>query len=116
MYVPVESQKSCARAWVAAALAVSPTVDAYNVVFDVEDPISFDAKDNKVTKLVDNFLKEHKVNPVSTVANTVFPQALYRQHGSPKFYEEYLKTYSRLTTKNWGRYFLRRNRSHPGEQ
>jgi thymidylate synthase len=111
MYLQVDPQKSCARAWVAAALKVSPSGEAFNVVIDVEDPNAFDEKDNQVINLVDRFLRGHSVGPISTVANTLFPQSLYRKHGSPQFYGEYLNTYKRLTkSKNWGRYFLRMTR------
>jgi thymidylate synthase len=111
MYHGIPTQPSCARAWVQAASAIVAGGEAYNVVIDVEDPTKFDDHDNAVLKLVDSFLRERKHNPIATVSNTIFPQALYEAHGSPKFYDEYHKVYDHLTdSKKWGRYFERMTR------
>ena len=41
MYRAIQTQRSCARAWVAAASAIIETRDeGYNVVVDVEDPVT----------------------------------------------------------------------------
>ena len=115
MYIPTQSQPSCARAWVTAATAIAPEGDGYNVVIDVEDPVALDERDNAVVQHVDSFLRERDQHPVITVANTIFPQAMYREHGAPAFYDEYLKVYDSLTTsKQWGRYFERMVR-HPND-
>ena len=112
MYRAIPTQRSCARAWVAAATAIIATRDeGYNVVIDVEDPITHDKRDHAVINLVDRFLREHDKYPVVTVANTIFPQRLYIDHGSPDFYTEYLEKFDRLSaTKGWGRYFERMTR------
>jgi hypothetical protein len=110
MYLPIPSQRSCARAWVSAALAVVEAGDeAYNVIIDMDQPTLHDAQDHAVISLVDQFLRSWEQNPISTVANTIFPQALYEKHGVPAFYGEYLDSvYDKLTTtKRWGRYFER---------
>src|SRR5713226_1154806 len=107
MYLGIKTQPSCARAWVAAASAIIGSNDeGYNVVIDVENPVNHDERDNEVIKFVDSFLRAKDQNPIITVVNTIFPQSLYQQHGSPAFYDEYLKTYDKLTeSKRWGRYF-----------
>ena len=112
MYLAIPTERSCARAWVAAASAIIETDDeGYNVVIDVEDPCTHDERDNEVINLIDRFLREHDKYPIVTVANTIFPQSLYVAHGSPGFYAEYLKEYDRLSeTKRWGRYFERMTR------
>jgi thymidylate synthase len=111
MYRGIPTQSSCARAWVEAASAIASDGEAYNVVIDVEDPTKFDDRDNAVIKLVDSFLRERNHNPIATVSNTIFPQALYEEHGSPKFYSEYHKVFDHLTdSKQWGRYFERMTR------
>jgi hypothetical protein len=119
MYLPISSQKSCARAWVAAAEAVVSAGDeAYNVIIDVDEPDTHDPQDNSVIASVDKFLRDWDQNPVSTVANTIFPQALYEAFGVPAFYDEYLKNvYDKLTSKRWGRYFERmiRHTTNDGE-
>jgi thymidylate synthase len=112
MYLGVTPQRSCARAWVAAASAIIKSGDeGYNVVIDVEDPWTHDANDNAVITLVDKFLKAHDENPIITVANTIFPQSLYEAHGSPAFYDVYHRDFDKLSdTKRWGRYFERMTR------
>ena len=118
MYLAIPSQRSCARAWVAAASAICDQGEAYNVVIDVDDPAIHDAHDHSVITLVDKFLRIHDKMPMSSVVNTIFPQALYEEHGAPKFYDQYLKVYDKLTSsKRWGRYFERmiRHKTLDGE-
>ena len=117
MYRAIPSERSCARAWVAASSAIIDTRDeGYNVVIDVEDPCTHSTQDNAVINLVDKFLKDHDKHPIATVANTIFPQYLYEAHGSPGFYAEYLQEYDRLSeTKRWGRYFERMTRHNTAD-
>lgn len=111
MYLPIEPMQSCAKAWVMAASAVSQAAEGYNVVIDIADPVTHDAVDHTIISLVDKFLSVHEQNPIVSVANTIFPQALYRQHGAPKFYEVYDEVFKRFgTMKGWGRYFERLSR------
>jgi thymidylate synthase len=119
MYLGIPTQRSCARAWVAAASGIIDNGDeGYNVVIDVEDPWNHDDQDNAVITLVDKFLKAHGENPIITIANTIFPQAQYVAHGAPAFYAVEHRDFDRLTeTKRWGRYFERmtRHRKADGE-
>ena len=113
MYIGTQSRQSCARAWVEAATAIAAAGEGYNVVIDIEDPVNMDEYDDAVIRHVDSFLREHDQHPVITVANTIFPQAVYHKFGAPAFYDEYLKVHDSLTTsKQWGRYFERMVR-HP---
>lgn len=112
MYLGVPSQPSCAMAWLAATQLVdaSPGHEAHNVIIDVADPTSESALDRKVILAVDTFLRTHEHWPVQTVANTIFPQAIYQLHGSPDFYEIYLtKIFPKIKRSHgdWGRYFER---------
>ncbi|HET6387279.1 MAG TPA: hypothetical protein VFJ58_28140 [Armatimonadota bacterium] len=109
MYLPIPTQSTCAKAWVAAASAISIPAEAYNVVIDVDDPTKFDDRDDEIVALIDTFLRGRDLNPIATITNTIFPDALYRKYGSPGFYDEYhTQVYDRLTrSKQWGRYFER---------
>ena len=112
MYRGIEA-KSCARAWLAACKSIMATRgEGYNVVIDVVDPVKHDAKDNAAISLVDKFLKEHTQNPIVTVANTIFPQALYEAHGAPEFYKIYHRDFDRFSrdARGWGQYFDRMTR------
>ncbi len=46
MFLAIPTQPTCARAWVAAASAISAAVDAYNVVIDVDNPTKFDDRES----------------------------------------------------------------------
>lgn len=114
MYLAPQSKRSCARAWLEASRAIESTGEGYNVVVDVEDPVTFDEGDNAVITLVDSFLRCKNQSPVATVANTIFPQELHRRFGAPAFYAKYWAFYDSLTTnsrnansRRWGRYFER---------
>ena len=65
MHINLDPQPSCARAWVAAALAIAKPVEGYNVIIGVDDPLKFDDLDNQVIKLVDTFLREPQAGPRS---------------------------------------------------
>jgi thymidylate synthase len=117
MFIAIPTEPTCAKAWVAAASRISGAIDAYNVIIDVDNPTKFDDRDNAVVALVDTFLRERDLNSISTVTNTIFPEALFRTHGSPKFYDVYhTEVYDKLTSsKGWGRYFERLTRHEDGE-
>jgi hypothetical protein len=113
MFLPRISQPSCASAWLAASQAVYGLSghEGHHVVIDVDNPVALSEHDAAVVQAVDAFLAEHGENdPVRTVANTIFPQATYEAHGSPAFYEVYIKqVFPRLkkSSRDWGRYFER---------
>jgi hypothetical protein len=113
MFLPRISQPSCSSAWLAASQAVYalPGHEGHHVVIDVNNPVASSEQDAALVKAVDAFLAEHGGNhPVRTVANTIFPQATYEAHGSPSFYDVYIKeVFPRLkrSPRDWGRYFER---------
>ncbi len=112
MYLPIESQRTCAAAWLEAATAVNAALghEAHNVVIDVAEPLVETAGDDQVMGLVDDFLRAaQEALPLQSVANTIFPERLYRRHGAPAFYGVYEQVYERVKKKqgDWGRYFER---------
>lgn len=112
MYLPIPPSQTCASAWVSAVARVNaqPNHEAFNVIVDVADPVAVSTSDNKIIGLVDRFLESYDRPPLQTIANTIFPESTYRRHGSPKFYEVYLKTvYPKIKCGDggWGRYFER---------
>lgn len=115
MYLPIQPQRSCARAWfVAASALIEHGDDTYNVVIDIADPWTHDDNDNAVITLVDRFLKEHGQKPIITLANTIFPQSQYEAHGAPAFYAVEHRDFDRRNEKKrWGGdYFDRITRHH----
>jgi hypothetical protein len=112
MAVAVLAQRSCARAWVEASLKlIEEGDDAYDVLIEIADPVTLDAQDVEVVKLVNSFLAARGCgeNPISTVSNTLFPQSILRAVGPEKLYETYHeKVFAKLKkSKQWGRYFER---------
>jgi len=111
MYLPVAPKQTCASAWLEAAEAVNATHghEAHNVIIDVAEPLNQSAGDERIIAAVDGFLRKHGALPVQSVANTIFPQELYRRHGAPELYGVYAEVYERIKKKqgDWGRYFER---------
>jgi thymidylate synthase len=111
MYLPIDPQPTSARAWLAAASAVQANGgEAHNVIVDIADPIAESEADITIIKAVDAFLREHKANTLSGVANTIFPQETYYRHGPEDFYGIYrnrLLPRMKKITREWGRYFDR---------
>jgi hypothetical protein len=110
MYTPIPPQPTSAQAWVAAAAAVQDVGgEAHNVVIDIADPLSVSPIDHAVLATVDGFLRQHHVNTVAGVANTIFPQGLLDRHGAGGLYSAYEAVLPRMKemTRDWGRYFER---------
>ena len=108
------SQPSAALTWLAASEVVDgmPGHEAHNLLMDVVDPLARTAADQAIVSEVDAFLASSTKNQflVSTVANTIFPQAVYEEHGAPDFYRVYSEEiFPRLkrSSQDWGRYFER---------
>ena len=112
MYLPIESKLTCATAWLEATKSVEKLQnhEANNVIVDIQKPLLERPEDIQIVKSVDEFLKtSEKLMPLQSIANTIFPQALYQKHGSPEFYDAYQKVYKRIMKQRgqWGRYFHR---------
>jgi hypothetical protein len=111
MYTPIPPQPTNAQAWLAAASALQNNGgESYNVVIDIADPLAVMGPDTAILTTVDQFLREHHVNPLAGVANTIFPQSLLDRHGADGLYTAYngvvLPRMKRMTH-DWGRYFER---------
>jgi thymidylate synthase len=113
MFLPRISQPSCTSAWLTASQAVYGLAghEGHHVVIDVDNPVALSEQDAAVVRAVDAFLAEKGENdPVRTIANTIFPQATYEAHGSPDFYDVYIKEvfpWLKRSPRDWGRYFER---------
>jgi thymidylate synthase len=111
VYVPIEPQTTNVQGWLAAATAVQESGnEAYNVVIDIADPLGETATDVAIIREVDAFLRGHRRNTLSGVANTIFPQSTLNRHGPEAFYGVYRDTVlprTKQMTRDWGRYFDR---------
>ena len=111
MYLPIDPQPTNAQAWLAAASAVQARGgEAHNVIIDIADPVAEAAVDAAIVREVDHFLRAHRANSLSGVANTIFPQAILDRHGPEAFYDVYrdrILPRMKKITRDWGRYFDR---------
>jgi hypothetical protein len=92
MYLPIPPQLDCLSAWREALRAVDAlsSHSAHNVVIDISNPTINTTRSDPRLTIVDDYLVNHGKS-VETVANTIFPAALYRRYGSPKFFEVFLE-------------------------
>jgi len=86
--------------------------EAHHVLIDIEDPVGENDADRAVIAELDAYLEKHSETGflVRTVANTIFPQSTYEDHGAPEFYDVYInKVFPKLkrSPRDWGRYFER---------
>lgn len=91
MYLPVPPQPDCVSAWREAVRLVDGAAghQAYNVIIDVADPSARANLADPVVAEVDAFLAGRGKKPIETVANTIFPAALYHRHGAPLFFDRF---------------------------
>ncbi len=121
MYLPIPPQPDCVSAWRAAVQAVDdrPGHEAQNVIIDVADPLVRSTLADPAVAIVDNFLRQWDAKPIETVANTLFPAALHRRHGSPAFYDRFTTRVRPAAARGgdrWSGYYFERmiNLPRPG--
>lgn len=61
----------------------------YNLILEVKNPTTDNEKTRKIRKEFDNFLSAYKLYSVQTVADTIFPAALYKKHGLKGVFDIY---------------------------
>lgn len=100
------SRTTIGEAWLAAAnlLAAQTSRSAYNVILDVEKPITLGPDDKKIVQILDCLLVRHGRQPVATVAGTIFPASHYKQRGAKGVLEDFPdKVYPKIKA-GWGTY------------
>jgi hypothetical protein len=118
VYLPIPPQPDCASAWLEAVKQVNGKKghEAHNVMIDVENPIATTTLANPVVRHVNDFLVARDKS-VESIANTIFPQALYSLHGMPKFIEVFHKLVLPKVRKNarWSGYYFERMTAGPDQ-
>jgi hypothetical protein len=116
MSLPLPSQPDCASAWLEAALKVDgqPGHEAYNVLIDVQDPTAGANANDPVVAEVEAFLQE-RGKSVRAIANTIFPEGLYRRHGAPEFIRVFHERVLPKVRKSarWSGYYFERMTAYP---
>ena len=113
-------QPDCVSAWREAVRLVEgqPHHEAHNVVIDVLDPVSRGTMEDPVVREVDAFLLAKETKAVETVANTIFPAALYRRYGAPAFFDRFTDKVLpkvRRSGERWSGYYFERMIALPRE-
>lgn len=120
MYLPVPSQPDCFSAWREAMRLVDkePGHQAHNVIIDVQLPILRSTTADPAVALVSDFLALRKKKPVETVANTIFPAALYRRFGAPEFFDVFRDAVLPKVRRGeaWSGYYFERMMQLPRQQ
>lgn len=99
------------RAWVETAKALRDAPDFHlgGLVVHIEQPSVMSENEVAVVRGVNEFLRHHNQYPVSTVANTIFPESLDRGDGAEALATRYMENFERMPARmrGWGRYFER---------
>lgn len=103
-------ERNIVAAWLTAMehLSTSPRHEDFNVILEIATPLDVDDGDRAVAAYINRFLTGHGVQALHTVANTIFPDDLYRRYGADGVYEHYPENvYPRLRKcpkNSWGTY------------
>ena len=108
-YHPLPPQASCATAWLAASEYLNDNGPVNSLILHIERPTETSDTDNAIVTEVDALLREHGAYPISTVANTIFPNSLYRPGERDRLYDRYRASFKKIKSlaPDWGRYFDR---------
>jgi hypothetical protein len=116
VYLPVPPQPNCAAAWLEAAKTVDGQVghEAHNVMIDVVNPTAGATLADPIVAFVNGFLVAREKS-IECIANTIFPQALYRRYGGDQFIEVFHKRVLPKVRNNarWSGYYFERMTSMP---
>lgn len=111
MYLPILPQPDCASAWLEAARQVDgqPGHEAHDVIIGITDPTAGATLDDPIVTSVNDFLVAREKS-IESIANTIFPQALYLRHGAPKFIDIFHDRVLPKVRKNerWSGYYFER--------
>ncbi len=118
MYLPIPPQPDCITAWREAVRLVDRESghQAHNAIIDIANPIARASLADPAVAAVDAFLAAHDKKPVETVANTIFPAALYRRYGAPAFFERFRDNVLPKVRRGeaWSGYYFERMMQLPG--
>ena len=116
MYLPVSPQPDCASAWLEAAKMVDRETgrEAHNVIVDVVNPTVGTSRNHPVVAAVADFLQDRDKS-IYSVANTIFPEALYRRYGAPHFIDVFHQRVLPRIRRNrrWSGYYFERMTCYP---
>ena len=101
----IEAETS-ALAWIECVrsfLGPPTTTSKFNLVVGIRNPIALSPSDEALCRTVDAFLRSKGLQPLITVANTIFPGGFYRDGGAQAVYEDFPESYE-ASRSGWGTY------------
>lgn len=114
--------ETCAASWLDALdyLVGCRGHEQHNLILEVARPAERSDRDRYILRIVDRLLIDHGSQPLSTVAETIFPGAEYQRSGVRGVYEIYPdEIYPQIKLPHeWGRYahrLVRKSSPHGGE-
>lgn len=117
MYLAIPPQPDCVRTWREAVRCVDsePGHEAHNVLMSVDDPTAGAKLSDASVNAVNEFLLRHDKS-VRTIANTIFPEALYHRYGAPEFFDRFRDRVLPTVRRNerWSGYYFERMVDWPG--
>lgn len=108
-YNPMPPSRSCADAWLDAALRLDTEGPIYGLSLHIANPAHHSETDHAIIGEVDSLLRSYKAFPIVTVANTIFPEDLWTPGDRDALYARYDRLYPKIkrAAPDWGRYFRR---------
>lgn len=108
-------EQTIARAWLQAArhlMQIKGDHSDFNLVLDIAEPTHCEPQEVVATQQVDAFLVSRDAFGLHTIANTIFPQQLYRRYGAQGIFDVYPnKIFPRISqckeNSKWGTYMYR---------
>ncbi len=111
MYLSIPPQPDCITTWREAVRLVDTSKghEAHNVLMSVQNPTLGAQLDDPRVGAVNDFLLSHDKS-LQTIANTIFPTALYRRYGAPEFFDRFHKNILPTVRRNkrWSGYYFER--------
>lgn len=105
-----------AQAWLAGIryLGAQKSLDATNIILEIDCPLRATAEDKFVVDAVNAALqKKNPYRSVMTAAGTIFPQPIYLRYGRPAWYDRYKAIMARgKSPGTWGTYVMRMIERH----
>ncbi len=84
-----------------------PDHQRYNLTLAVEEPTTITPLEKDVLDVIDAALVKRNLNPLSTVAGTIFPANHYLRSGADGVYEDFPNDFALADKFSWGTYAMR---------
>ena len=88
-------------------LFTQPDEERYNLTLAVEEPTTITSVEKDVLDVIDTAYIKRNLNPLATVAGTIFPANHYLRLGAEGVYEDFPNDFALADKFSWGTYAMR---------